>query len=203
MKKVKISIVKGTMRYRVATIEDIGHFILDLDSSLVSLVFPFLSPFISKKYYPISEEVYRKLDVVDKIDQFSVIGLGFYGGILAILFPFESLAVSNPIIKILILILIGLLVIFTRIKIRKIPDSIVNQIKGDYKLYKVRCTSKKILLIYLLISLLFVGTVITLRNVLVSTSVTIIDFLLFGLCLLGIVFSNLSFVNRGNFKIKL
>lgn len=49
MKKVSISAIANTLRHRAVVIDNNETYIVDLDSSIVTIALPFLSPFFKKK----------------------------------------------------------------------------------------------------------------------------------------------------------
>lgn len=204
MKKVSISAIANTLRYRAVVIDNNETYIVDLDSSIVTIALPFLSPFFKKKYYPISEEEFNNIKTLlpkAKYRASSLIGISFLGVVLARNMPVGIATIQSPILKLLLLLLVVGLPIMIRIKIHKTPKFISQYLEIEPQKMKVRYTDLKLLTIYLIMLVSMVGMFILSKQIVNNTNSTLIEYLMLGFSFCGYLLTSLLFNNVGHYTL--
>ena len=206
MKKVTISVIRGTLRYRAVSIEEDGYYIVDLDSSLLTVLFPFLSPFMMKKYFAISEQQFHTISSAPPSQKYSfgtLLSFGIFGSIISRLLPNNFLVISDTILKIVFLLLTLAIVIAIRLRLSSTPDFLVDVLDtSKSRRLKLRYTDMKLLAIYFIVILCTTGVLLLMNSIFAEQATTLIDYLLWGSLTFGYLFSSLLFNNHGNYMLK-
>ncbi|MDG3132529.1 DUF443 family protein [Streptococcus suis] len=207
MSVVTVENVRGSLRYKLITVDKSNFYLMDTQSSIFFLILPFLKLFFRNKFYKIDSTTYHHLINAD----YSAKGVGVNGlasiSIVSVLIsrfiPISSWKLDNVVLSYIILSLIFVAVSYFRWKSARTPSLIKEIIMRNQAIkIKMYYTDLTVIFINFIIIICISLMYYTLKKIVFFGEQYIIFYGLLFFGYLGYTYSSLMFYSVGKYNIK-
>ncbi|MDG3132770.1 DUF443 family protein [Streptococcus suis] len=209
MLRAKVENIIGSLRYKVVTVSDDEFYLMDIQPSIILIIFPFLHPLFYKRCYKIDVTSYNKLKMDAAVSPISglrigeLVGLSLIASMIFRIFPIIYLGVDELLINYIILCFIICLGAYFRWKYSKTSIDVKNIINHQpVEYFKLYYNDIRIFIIYLLIFIFSSFIYMILKEIFISPDRSIVLYFILFFLYFGYLFTSLMFYSVGNYTIK-